>query len=195
VTAPVPTWARYTIYSGAGAFGALNLTLSSLSIGNLAYTHLDLGLGRAIALGLTPDAGALVAGTLWVATSGHLRTWGRNACLGLVGGSVIANAADILAAAGHVTSQMLVTLAVLMAVAAPMLALVMGHLVLLVKAAPHQPKPSARAPKREPKPKPPERTPEAVPSPAVNGHRQPSMSAAERQARYRARKKAEAMAS
>lgn len=130
----VPTWARRTIYTGAGAFGALNLTLSSLSIGHLAYEHLQLGMLRSTALGLTPDAGALVAGTLWVACTGHLRTWGRNASLGLVAGSVVGNAADILATAGHVT-PLLVPLAVLMAVAAPILALLMGHLVLLVKAA------------------------------------------------------------
>jgi len=136
VTSPVPTWARLTIYGGAGAFGVLNLTLSSFSIGHLAHEHLDLGLGRAIALALTPDAGALVAGTLWVACTGHLRTWGRNASLGLVTGSVVGNAADILASAGHVTSPVLVTLAVLLAVAAPVLALIMGHLVLLVQAAP-----------------------------------------------------------
>lgn len=135
MTEPVPHWARLTIYCGAGAFGALNLTLSSLSIGHLAYQHLQLGGGRSMALALTPDAGALVAGTLWVATTGHLRTWGRSASLGLVAGSVVGNAADILATAGHITS-LLVTLAVLMAVAAPVLALVMGHLVLLVQAAP-----------------------------------------------------------
>lgn len=133
---PVPRWARQTIYVGAGAFGALNLTLSSLSIGHLAYEHLHLGVGRSVALALTPDAGALVAGTLWVATTGHLRTWGRSASLGLVAGSVVGNAADILATAGHVASPTLVALAVLMAVAAPVLALVMGHLVLLVQAAP-----------------------------------------------------------
>lgn len=131
----VPRWAAVTIYIGAGVFGLLNLTLSSLSIGNLAFEHLHLGLLRAVALGLTPDAGALVAGTLWVACTGHLRTWGRNVSLGLVAGSVIGNAADILAAAGLVDSRVLVPLAVTLGVAAPILALVMGHLVLLVQAA------------------------------------------------------------
>jgi signal transduction histidine kinase len=135
VTSTVPRWAAITIYVGAGLFGLLNLTLSSLSIGSLALNHLNLGLLRAIALGLTPDAGALVAGTLWVACAGHLRTWGRNVSLGLVGGSVVGNAADILAAAGLVDARFLVPLAVTLGVAAPVLALVMGHLVLLVQAA------------------------------------------------------------
>ena len=135
-SSPVPDWAKTTIYVGAGAFGGLNLIVSSISIGTLAYEHLDLDIVRSIALGLTPDAGALVAGTLWVACSGTLRDWGRSVSLGLVGTSVVGNAADVLASAGLVTPPVLVALAVTLAVAAPVLALLMGHLVLLVKAAP-----------------------------------------------------------
>jgi len=188
VTAPVPQWARWTIYGGAGAFGLLNLTLSSLSIGHLAYEHLHLGVGRAAALALTPDAGALVAGTLWVATTGHLRTWGRSASLGLVAGSVVGNAADILASAGHVASRVLVTLAVLMAVAAPVLALVMGHLVLLVQAAPEVTQPAKpEASRIEPETVMRDEPPAVTPPPDETK----PLTNAERQRRYRERKRAE----
>jgi hypothetical protein len=199
-TDSVPTWARAAIYGGAGAFGLLNLTVSSVSIGTLAHEHLNFDIVRSVALGLTPDAGALVAGTLWVACTGALRTWGRAVSLGLVAGSVIANAADVLASAGLVTAPILITLAVALAVAAPVLALLMLHLVLLVRATP-QPKPSrARTPKREPKPKqPPQRdvTPPVIPVAVPNGEsleERTRRQARERQARRRARQRQEAFA-
>lgn len=203
MAAPLPPWAARTVYVGAGAFGALNLVVSATSVGLLAHDHLHLGMVRAVALALGLDCGAVVAAVLWVAAPpGHeLRRWGRSVTLGLVTASVVGNASDVLADAGHVPGPALVALALVLAVAAPLVSMLLGHLILLVRASVtvtrHPRQTPAVTPSRTPSPGVTAGTPAPLPGPAVAAVDETPDArrrrlAAERSARYRASRRSDA---
>lgn len=128
----LPTWARITIYLGGGVAAASIQFGSSWSLGALAL-HVGLGWPRLVLLPVALDLGAIVAGVLWVAGHGKMRTTGRWATIGLVLSSMGFNALDALVVHGKISADQQLMISVAIAVVFPLTAALMGHIVLLVR--------------------------------------------------------------
>jgi hypothetical protein len=127
---------RWIAYGGGGLFALFNLIVSTVSIYKLGTEALHLEEIRSAALAGGLDAGALVAGSLWVggriAHQKLVAAWGKFVTLGLVTVSCIGNAGEVAFQAHLLSTNVMVALAIGLAIFAPVATMVMGHLALLV---------------------------------------------------------------
>ena len=151
---PLPLWARITAYLGGATVGAAALAASGIDLYHLAIA-LGFAFGVALAVPIGLDAGASTTAVLWITSpkGSPVRKQWRNATFGFVGASAALNGLSVLAAPHWLANALrevadvsllpaavAVVVAVLIAVAFPLVAAWMVHAVLYVrdKAARHR---------------------------------------------------------
>lgn len=151
---PLPLWARIAAYLGGATVGAAALAASGIDLYHLA-TALGFAFGVALAVPIGLDAGASTVAVLWITSpkGSPVRKQWRNATFGFVGASAALNGLSVLAAPHWLANALrevadvsllpaavAVVVAVLIAVAFPLVAAWMVHAVLYVrdKAARHR---------------------------------------------------------